>query len=109
LSTLKGFPRTYAGWQGLHFIDLIFPLFMFLVGVVLPLAILGRVERGVPRRQLYMHIAKRTAILILLGWVNYGILHFQWSEMRWSTVLGRIGICYLVAAVLLIHGNWLRS
>ncbi len=96
----------HAGWQGFHFIDLIFPLFLFLVGVVLPFAILGRMERGVSRRQLYFHIAKRTAVLILLGWVNYGILHFQWSEMRWSTVLGRIGICYCIAAVLLIHGNW---
>ncbi len=96
----------HAGWEGFHFIDLIFPLFLFLVGVVLPFSILGRVERGVPRRQLYLHIAKRTAILILLGWINYGLLHFQWSEMRWSTVLGRIGICYGLAALLLIHGNW---
>ena len=85
---------------------MIFPLFLLLVGVVLPFSILRRVEQGVPRRQLYWHIARRTAVLILLGWVNYGLLRFDWAEMRWSTVLGRIGICYCGAAVLLIHANW---
>jgi predicted acyltransferase len=96
----------HAGWEGFHFIDLIFPLFLMLVGVILPFSILRRVEQGMPRRQLYWHIARRTAVLVVLGWINYGLLRFDWAEMRWSTVLGRIGICYFAAALLLIHGNW---
>jgi len=38
------------------------------------------------------HIVKRTLVLILLGLVDYGLLRFDWDPMRWSTVLGRIGI-----------------
>jgi len=97
---------THAGWEGFHFIDLIFPLFLLLVGVILPFSILRRVEQGVPRRQLYWHIARRTAVLILLGWINYGLLRFDWAEMRWSTVLGRIGICYFAAGLLTLVVGW---
>ncbi len=96
----------HAGWEGFYFLDLIFPLFLFLVGLLLPLVILGRVERGVSPRKLYLHITKRTGVLIFLGLVNYGLLRCDWDTMRWSSVLGRIGICYLLASLLVIHTNW---
>jgi predicted acyltransferase len=96
----------HAGWEGFYFLDLIFPLFLFLVGVLLPFVILGRIEKGISPRELYRHIVKRTLILIFLGLVNYGLLRFDWDTMRWSSVLGRIGICYFFAALLVIHTNW---
>jgi predicted acyltransferase len=96
----------HAGWEGFYFMDLIFPLFLFLVGVLIPYTILGRIKRGVPRKTLYLHILKRTVVLILLGWVNYGILRFDFPNMRWSTVLGRIGLCYMAASFLVIHTSW---
>ncbi len=96
----------HAGWEGFYFMDLIFPLFLFLVGVLIPYAVLGRLEKGVPPKDLYRHILKRTVVLILLGWVNYGLLHFDFPNMRWSSVLGRIGICYFLASLLVIHTGW---
>jgi predicted acyltransferase len=96
----------HAGWAGFHFLDLIFPLFLFLVGVLLPFSIGRQVERGTDRKALYVHIAKRTLILIFLGLVDYGLLRFDWDQMRWSSVLGRIGICYFFAALLVIHTGW---
>ena len=96
----------HAGWEGFHFLDLIFPLFLFLVGVLLPFSIGRRVEQGADRKTLYVHIAKRTLVLILLGLVDYGLLRFDWDQMRWSTVLGRIGICYFFAALMVIHTGW---
>lgn len=96
----------HAGWEGFYFMDLIFPLFLFLVGVLVPYAILGRLEKGVQPKPLYRHILKRTVVLILLGWVNYGLLHFDFANMRWSSVLGRIGICYFLASLLVIHTGW---
>jgi len=96
----------HAGWVGFYFLDLIFPLFLFLVGVLLPFVILGRIEKGTSSRELYGHIVKRTLILIFLGLVNYGLLRFEWDTMRWSSVLGRIGICYFFASMLVIHTNW---
>jgi len=96
----------HAGWEGFQFLDLIAPLFLFLVGVVLPFSVGRRVEQGADRKILYLHIAKRSAVLILLGLINYGLLRFEWPQMRWSSVLGRIGICYFFAALLLIHTSW---
>lgn len=96
----------HAGWEGFYFLDLIFPLFLFLVGLILPIVILGRLEKGETPRQMYRHILKRTLVLILLGLVNYGLLRCDWATMRWSSVLGRIGICYFIASLLLIHTNW---
>ncbi len=96
----------HAGWEGFYFLDLIFPLFLFLVGVLLPFVILSKVEKGVKPRELYPHIAKRTLVLIFLGLVNYGLLNFDWEAMRWSSVLGRIGICYFFASMLVMHTNW---
>jgi predicted acyltransferase len=90
----------HAGWEGFYFLDLIFPLFLFLVGLLLPLVLLGRVERGISRGKLYLHITKRTRVLIFLGLVNYGLLRFDLDTMRWSSVLGRIGICYFIASLL---------
>ena len=96
----------HAGWEGFCFLDLIAPLFLFLVGLLLPTVVLGRIEKGVRLSKLYPHLLKRAAILVFLGWVNYGLLRFQWDTMRWSTVLGRIGICYFFASLLVIHTRW---
>jgi predicted acyltransferase len=96
----------HAGWEGFYFLDLVFPLFLFLVGLILPTVLIGRLEKGNTPRQLYPHILKRTLVLIFLGLVNYGLLRFDWGTMRWSSVLGRIGICYFLASLLVLHTNW---
>ena len=96
----------HAGWEGFYFMDLIFPLFLFLVGVLIPFVILGRIDKGTSPGELYFHIIKRTLVLIFLGLVNYGLLRFDWDTMRWSSVLGRIGICYFFASLLVMHTNW---
>lgn len=96
----------HAGWEGFYFMDLIFPLFLFLVGLILPTVFLRRIEKGDTPQQFYLHILKRTLVLIFLGLVNYGLLQFDWGTMRWSSVLGRIGICYFIASLLVIHTNW---
>jgi len=96
----------HAEWEGFYFMDLIFPLFFLLVGLMIPYAVLGRLKKGTPKKEIYRHILKRTLVLILLGWVNYGLLHFDFENMRWSTVLGRIGVSYFFASALVIHTGW---
>lgn len=96
----------HAGWEGFYFMDLIFPLFLFLVGLLIPVVISNRIEKGASDRDLYLHILKRTVVLIILGFINYGLLTLDFTVIRWSTVLGRIGICYFVASLLVIHTNW---
>jgi len=96
----------HAGWKGFYFYDQIFPVFLFLVGLLIPMVILRNKEKGKTNKEIFFHIGKRTIVLILLGLANYGLLRFDWPAMRWSSVLGRIGICYFFASLLVLHTNW---
>ncbi len=96
----------HVEWKGFHFEDLIFPLFLFIVGVVLPFSITRRVERGHSRTLLYLHILKRSAVIILLGLIFNELLRFDWAQMRWPGVLQRIGLCYFFAAIIVVHTKW---
>ena len=108
----NGFTNAIAGqthhaeWIGFGFYDLIFPLFLFIVGLVLPLSVTRRIEQGGDRKVLYIHIVKRTALLILLGFMYNGLLRFNWGAMRWSGVLQRIGVCYFFAAIMVMNTKW---
>ena len=96
----------HVAWEGFRFEDLIFPLFLFIVGLVLPFAITRRIEQGASRKGVWLHIFKRSAVLILLGLVFNGLLRFDISQMRWSGVLQRIGVCYFFAAIIVLNTNW---
>jgi predicted acyltransferase len=90
----------HVAWEGFRFYDLIFPLFLFLVGCVLPYS-LDR-WRGEPAAA-YLRIARRTLALLLLGLIYNGLLQFQWSELRLAGVLQRIAVCYAAAALVYLH------
>jgi predicted acyltransferase len=94
---------THVPWEGFHFNDLIFPMFLFIVGAVLPFSLARRRECGEGVGRLYFHIGKRAAVLILLGLIYQGLLKFEFAEMRWSAVLTLIGLSYLGAAVIVLH------
>jgi predicted acyltransferase len=96
----------HVEWQGFHFEDLIFPLFLFIMGVVLPFSISRRRERGQSLPMLYLHILKRSVVLISLGLIFNNLLSFEFSEMRWPGVLQRIGLCYFFAAIIVLHTKW---
>ncbi len=96
----------HVKWEGFRFEDLIFPLFLFIVGTVLPFSISRRIERGQSRRALYLHIFKRATVLILLGLILNGLLRFNWPQMRWPGVLQRIGLCYFFASLLVMNTKW---
>jgi predicted acyltransferase len=96
----------HVKWEGFRFEDLIFPLFLFIVGTVLPFSISRRIGRGQNRRVLYLHIFKRAGVLILLGLILNGLLWFNWPEMHWPGVLQRIGLCYFFAALLVMNTKW---
>jgi predicted acyltransferase len=94
---------THVKWEGFHFYDLIFPLFLFLAGAALPFSLAHRQERGESRARLYAHIAKRTAALIVLGLIYEGLLEFNFAQMRWAAVLTMIGLSYCVAAIIILN------
>jgi predicted acyltransferase len=94
---------THVKWDGFHFYDLIFPMFLFIVGAVLPFSVSRRRERGESRLRLHLHIVKRAGLLILVGLIYQGLLKFNFAEMRWSAVLTLIGLSYLVAALIVLN------
>jgi predicted acyltransferase len=90
-------------WAGFTFYDLIFPLFLFIIGAVMPFSLLKRLEKGESRKHLYFHVVKRSLVLILLGLIAGGVLEFDFANMRWMGVLQRIGLCYLLVSILLLN------
>lgn len=92
----------HVAWEGFRFYDLIFPLFLFLVGCVLPFSL--DKYRDEPKA-VYTRIARRTAALFLLGLIANGLLKLEFDDLRIAGVLQRIGICYGIAALIFVHAN----
>lgn len=93
-------------WDGFAFWDLIFPLFMFLVGVSSVYSLDKGLEKGKTRSQLVFKVAKRGLILILLGIVyNNGLELRPVSDIRFPSVLGKIGATYAFANIIYLYAG----
>jgi predicted acyltransferase len=93
----------HTPWEGLHAYDLIFPLFIFMVGMSIPFALKRRFETGFNRKKQYYHIVRRTIILILLGLIINGLLGFKFSNFTYTGVLQRIAIAYFFASIIVMN------
>jgi len=93
----------HSAWNGFTFEDLIFPLFLFIVGVVMPFSLTKRLDRGDSRNSLYRHIIIRTLVLFFLGLIFNDLLDFKFSEMRYAGVLQRIALCYFFTALIVMN------
>lgn len=98
-------PLEHAKWHGWTPTDLIFPFFVFIVGVAIPLAFQRRVEQGGTMKDLYAKVVRRSLLiffisLILLHGFPYTLEKF--SHIRIPGVLQRIAVCYFVAAMLFL-------
>lgn len=96
-------PLRHAEWHGWTFTDLIFPFFLFIVGVAIVFAFSSKLEKNIPKKSLYKKIIRRTLILYALGLFLNGFPYFNLSNLRVVGVLQRIAICYLVASVIFLH------
>lgn len=94
-------------WGEFHFFDIIMPLFLFVVGAVMPIAFAKRIKKGARKRDLYMHVLKRVAALYILGLITQGnILEFDIAALKLLTgALHAIAIGYLFSAILLLEVN----
>jgi predicted acyltransferase len=95
----------HVPWEGLHFYDLIWPLFMFIVGVSIPLSLKKRKAEGTTKRSLYFHALRRTVILFVLGMiVQGGLLNWDLSKLHpCYSVLHGIAAGYLIAFIVVIE------
>jgi predicted acyltransferase len=96
----------HVPWEGFHFYDLIFPLFLFVVGAVLPFSLASHRQKGESTLRIYWRILRRTALLFVLGLLYNNLLQLEFEELRIAGVLQRIAICYGVAALIVMHADW---
>ncbi len=93
----------HVEWNGWHHHDTIFPLFLFISGISFPFSYSAMLERGVSRGGIYAKIFRRAALLVLFGLICNGLFKLEWSDMRYPSVLARIGLAWMFAALLFIN------
>ncbi len=97
---------SHPAWNGFHFYDLIFPLFLFIAGVATPYSVGREIELGKTKQQVMLRVLKRAFILVLLGLVvNNGLQIRPIAEIRFGSVLGRIGLAYMFANFIYINSK----
>ena len=96
-------PLEHAAWSGWTPTDLVFPFFLFIVGVSITLALGKRVESGGSNRDVYLKIVKRTLIIFAIGLFLNGFPYFHLAELRIPGVLQRIAVCYFFASIIFLN------
>mgnify|MGYP000895468259 FL=1 len=113
LATVTGWPlfewmnsqMHHVEWNGFAFYDMIFPLFLFLAGVSMPYSFAARTARGDSRRKIYLHAVKRMVVLVILGMLVNRILELNPDNLRFASVLGRIGVAWFLAAMIVLNAG----
>lgn len=98
---------SHVEWEGFRFYDLIFPLFLFMIGVSIPYAFERRLERGEKLRSIYRHILLRVVTLFILGlMVNGNLLTYDIGKIQIYSVLQMLALGYFFASVFYLHMGW---
>jgi predicted acyltransferase len=93
----------HVHWEGFRFYDLIMPLFLFITGITLPLSVGRRLARGQTRWEIFRRLLTRTLLLVILGHMDKnGPISLDVAHLRFTSVLGRIGVAGLAAGVILM-------
>lgn len=95
----------HVEWAGFRFYDLIFPLFLFISGVSMSMALPARVARE-GRGKAVRHLLARALILVALGIFVSGGMRDGWEKIRWLGVLQRIGIASAASGLLSLVLGW---
>jgi len=100
-------PLKHAAWNGWTPTDLVFPSFVFIVGVAMAFSFTSRLQRGDSRGKLFAHVLWRGLALFALGlFINGFPTRFDPAHLRIYGVLQRIAICYVVTSVLELWTEW---
>jgi predicted acyltransferase len=98
-------PLKHARWNGWTPTDLIFPFFLFIVGVSLVFSFASRLRRGNSRNALVLHTLRRSAIIFATGLFLNGLPGFHLATWRIPGVLQRIAVAYLAAALITLYSR----
>lgn len=101
------FELQHAQWNGFTLTDLVFPTFLFLVGLALVLSTAARIAKGASRGRLFVHLVRRSAILAVFGLIVNTFAFQHLDHIRFYGVLQRTAICYLIVGSLaLLRSGW---
>lgn len=98
---------THPAWDGFLMFDLIFPLFLFMAGVSTPFSIDSQKAKGKSREQLLLRVIKRGLVLVLIGIIYNNKLTalVPLENIRFPSVLGRIGLAYMFANIIYLYAG----
>jgi predicted acyltransferase len=99
-------PLLHVDWHGITPTDLIFPFFIFIVGVSITLAYTKRLQAGVPKNPMYRKIIFRALKIFIVGILLWLFPKFDLENIRFAGVLQRIAIVFLVSALLFLNSKW---
>jgi predicted acyltransferase len=92
----------HAAWNGCTLTDIVFPLFLFWMGLAMAISFAGRHARKIPNGTIVKQAARRAATIIALGLLFNALPFFHLASLRYCGVMQRIGLCYFLAAMLLL-------
>ena len=95
-------PLEHAEWNGWTPTDLVFPFFLFIVGVATTFSLGGLMDQGAGRAGLFRKVVIRAALIFGLGLLLQGFPHYDLAHLRIPGVLQRIALSYLLAAVIVL-------
>ena len=92
----------HAKWEGFYFYDLIFPLFVFVIGMSVVFS-LQKIMAAQGKSAAYNRLLKRALLLFVLGLIYSGGIRGGFGDIRLGGVLQRLALCYLFSGMLFIH------
>jgi predicted acyltransferase len=95
----------HSVWNGCTLTDLVFPMFLFMVGASIALAFRNRLARGVSRRAILLQVLRRSFLIFAIGLILNALPYFHLGELRIYGVLQRIALCYAIAGALYLWGR----
>ncbi len=100
-------PLAHADWHGYTPTDLVFPFFLFIVGISIHFAYKNKIKSGEVYKKIAIRSLKIIGLGLFLGWFLPYIPFFKpFSELRFPGVLQRIGVVFFIVAMLNLNVNW---
>ena len=93
-------PLRHAQWNGATATDMIFPAFLFMVGLAIPFSLSSHIDQGSSRSKSALRIIRRSITLVLLGLAINGFPEYVWNMLRLPGILQRIAVCYALCGFL---------
>ena len=99
-------PLLHAEWNGITPTDLIYPFFLFIVGVSIAFAYTKRLNAGTPIKDIYIKLVSRALKIYAVGLFLNLFPDFDFSDLRYTGVLQRIAVVFLFSGLLFLRTSW---